>query len=338
MCTSITVKSDNGQVFYGRTMDINAGMFGEDPGVNVSIITIPKNFEVDSQLDKWTSKYSVVGVGTTDTTCLYDGINEAGLAGDMQVLIECSHASKSELEQRNQTGLLAEEFVTFVLTNFGSVAEIKDNIGKYGLLDQKYKIGPDSLQVPAHYTFVDESGAGIVVEPTDNGAFKVYDSIGVMTNSPEYGWHLTNIRNYISLDSIDPKKPKKIGEKVTLNPIELGTGYGMFGLPGDYTSPSRFVRATMISNHLDSFSNSDGINQLYSAFRTVMVPKGLEKESQDDPLSDFTRYWAGYDLAERRIYVQTCRNIGFSTMKLNADQKEITYTEIDLNNCAKELV
>jgi penicillin V acylase-like amidase (Ntn superfamily) len=338
MCTSITITADNGQVFYGRTMDLNAGMFGEDPGVNASVITIPKDFEIQSQLSNWKTKYSVVGVGTNDTTCLYDGVNEAGLAGDMQVLMECTHASKSELEQRNKTGLLAEEFVTFVLTNFDSVAQIKEQIGNYALFDQAYKVGPSSLQVPCHYTFFDETGAGVVLEPTDHGAFEVYDSMGVMTNSPEYSWHLTNVRNYISLDAIDPKKPKEISDKVTLDPIELGTGYGMFGLPGDYTSPSRFVRATMVSNHLDSFSNNDGINQLYSSFRTVMVPKGLERSSKEDPLSDCTRYWAGYDLAQRRIYVQTCCNIGFSTMKLNSDQKEVSYTEIDLKHGAKELI
>ncbi|BDR56130.1 linear amide C-N hydrolase [Xylocopilactobacillus apis] len=337
MCTSITITSKEGQVFYGRTMDFNMGMFGEDPGTLTSILTFPKGSKLESQYTPWDSKYAVMGVGSKGTICLYDGVNEAGLSGDLQVLMECTHATSDELAKRNLTGLMAEEFVTYVLSNFKDVADIKEHINEYGLIDQPYKVAGQSIQVPAHYTFVDETGAKIVVEPTNQGGFKVYDSIGIMTNSPEYSWHLTNIRNYISLDNIDPKKPRQISKDVTLSPIEMGTGYGMFGLPGDYTSPSRFVRSTMISNHLDDFSSDDGINQLYSAFRTVMVPRGLERASKEDPLSDFTRYWAGYNLSERRIYVQTCRGIGFSTMKLDPNQKEITNTEIDMSNSAKEL-
>ena len=75
----------------------------------------------------------------------------------------------------------------------------------------------------------------------------------------------------------------------------------MFGLPGDYTAPSRFVRATMLANHLDAFPADQGLNQLYGVFRSVMVPRGLEKEAADNPLSDCTRYWAGYDLTQRRL-------------------------------------
>ena len=337
MCTSITVTSDKNRVFYGRTMDLALGMFGEDPGIPTSVITIPKGYNMESQYQPWKTKYSVMGIGGKGGNCLYDGVNEAGLAGDLQVLMECSRASEGELAERNLIGLMGEEFVSFVLSNFKSVAEIKENIGKYALIDKQYELEGQKFQVPAHYTFVDESGAGVVLEPTSNGAFKVYDSMGVMTNSPEYDWHLTNIRNYISLDKWDFKKPKKIGEKLTLEPIEAGTGYGMFGLPGDYTSPSRFVRATMISNCLDPFSDNAGINQLYSAFRTVIIPRGLERANQEDPMSDLTRYWSGYDLNERRVYVQTCNGIGFSTIKLDVNQKEISYKDIDTSDYAKEI-
>ncbi|BDR58207.1 linear amide C-N hydrolase [Xylocopilactobacillus apicola] len=338
MCTSITVRSVEGQVYYGRTMDYSAGMFGEDPGTPTSVITIPKGSQIKSQLNSWDSKYAVMGVATTGTVCLFDGINEAGLAGDMQVLMECSYASKDELAKRNLTGLLCEEFVTFVLTNFKSVAEIKEQIHNYALVDQAYELGGQKVHVPLHFTFFDESGAGVVLEPTDHGAFKVYDSTGVMTNSPEYSWHLINVRNYISLDNINRGKPKKLSDKLTLEPVEMGTGYGLTGIPGDYTSPSRYVKSTMVSSFMDPFKKEDGINQLYSAFRTVIIPRGLERNSAEDPLSDFTRYWAGYDISERRVYIQTCRGIGFSTMKLDPNQKEIKYTEIDLSNYSKELV
>lgn len=335
MCTSITLASKEGNVFFGRTMDFAAGMFGEDPGSPMSIVTIPAGAQVASQLNPWTAKYAAMGVGSTGTVCLMDGVNDQGLAGDLQVLMECEHASASDLQQRNLTAVLGEEFVTFVLTHFSSVAEIKAHINEYGLLDQPLTQENESVETPLHFTFADTTNSAVVLEPTDNGAFKVYDSIGVMTNSPEYNWHLTNIRNYISLDKFDPKTTKKVSERVSLDPIEAGTGYGMFGLPGDYTSPSRFVRSTFLANNLDSFTADNGINQLYSVFRTAMVPRGLERASQDDPLSDCTRYWSGYDLTKKEMYVQTCRGLTFTAKKLNPQSQEVTYTDIEIDNLVK---
>lgn len=333
MCTSITLTSTEGRVFYGRTMDLNLGMFGEDPGTDAtSIVNIPQGVRIDSQLEPWTAKYAAIGVGGRDSFYLYDGVNEHGLAGDVQVLMEATHATADSLKDRNLKGLLGEEFVTFVLTNFKSVADIKEHIGEYALLDQPSVSGDQSMELPLHYTFFDETKAGVVLEPTDNGAFKLYDSIGVMTNSPEYDWHLTNIRNYISLDNLDPKKPKSVSANLTLQPIEAGTGYGMFGLPGDYTAPSRFVRATMLANHLDPFSADQGLNQLYGVFRSVMVPRGLEKEAADNPLSDCTRYWAGYDLTQRRLCVQSCRGLAFTAQTLKAQGETITFTPIDVSD------
>ncbi|WP_259335375.1 hypothetical protein [Bombilactobacillus bombi] len=61
MCTSIAINADNGQVFWGRTMDMNLGMFGEDPGIDVDIINIPCGATIASQLQPWTSKYSMMG-------------------------------------------------------------------------------------------------------------------------------------------------------------------------------------------------------------------------------------------------------------------------------------
>lgn len=335
MCTSITISSKEGNVFFGRTMDLNSGMFGEDPGAPMSIMNIPAGAQIESQLQPWTAKYAAMGVATTGTACLMDGINEYGLAGDIQVLMEATHASTADLDKRNLKPVLGEELITFVLTHFKSVAEIKDHIQEYGLLDQPLTSGDLSVEMPLHYTFADETNAAVILEPTDNGAFKVYDSIGVMTNSPEYNWHLTNIRNYISLDNMDPKTTKVVSDRLSLEPIEAGTGYGMFGLPGDYTSPSRFVRATFVANHMDPFTAEDGINQLYSIFRTVMVPRGLEREAPDNPLSDYTRYWAGYDLTKRELYVQTCRGVGLTGKKLDPDAKEITYSDIDISNLVK---
>lgn len=50
---------------------------------------------------------------------------------------------------------------------------------------------------PLHYAITDKTGAGIVVEYTNNGTLNIYDNqVGVLTNSPPYDWQLTNLGQY----------------------------------------------------------------------------------------------------------------------------------------------
>ena len=92
---------------------------------------------------------------------------------------------------------------------------------------------------PFHYVVYDAAGASIAIEPI-GGKLKIYDNpLGVMTNSPTFDWHMTNLRNYIALNPRNVP-PLKI-DGMTFR--QFGEGSGMLGLPGDTTPPSRFVRA-----------------------------------------------------------------------------------------------
>ncbi|AXX65559.1 linear amide C-N hydrolase [Bombilactobacillus bombi] len=338
MCTSISLTADNGQVFWGRTMDLNVGVFEDDAGLPASIVNIPQGATITSNLHSWTSKYDVMGIGSTKNLNIFDGVNSAGLAGDLQVLLESTHATAEQLQERHLKPLLGEEFVTFVLSNFQSVAEIREHIQEYGLLYHPYRHGYIRSQFSGHYLFIDETNDSVVIEPTDQGAFRLYDSVGVMTNSPEYYWHITNLRNYINLSNINPHKNKKVyNDRLALAPIATGTGYGMLGLPGDYTSPSRFVRAALIADSLGDFKPEAGINQLFSVLKSVTVPQGVQRGYKSSPVSDHTRYWVGYDLTERRLYVQTCLGLAFNTSKLKPHRSQITRTKIQVSNQAIEL-
>lgn len=335
MCTGIRIKAVNGDIFFGRTMDLAMPMFGEDNGaqsIPSSLISIPTGTHLASQLTPWDAKYATMGMGVTNSIILYDGINEHGLAGDTQVLIESTRKPAAEFDGTTLTPVLAEEFVTYILTQYASVAEIRDAYQNLALIDHPFVFDNQTLSFPLHYTFVDPTGDGVVLEPVNNGEFKIYDFIGVVTNSPEYNYHTTNIRQYIGLRNLDLPQNREINEHTTLTPIERGTGYGLVGMPGDYTSPARFIRSFYYSNFMDAFQREDGIANLYAAFRPVIIPRGLEHPSEDNPLSDFTRYWAGYDLTERTIYVQSARGLAFTAKTLDPSLTTITYEAIDLTN------
>lgn len=332
MCTNIKLTATNNDVFFGRTMDLNMSMFGEDQGtdLDVKIVSIPRNITIESQLTPWDSKYSVLGIGTKDTPIIYDGINECGLTGDCQVLVECTRNSTNEIKSKNRIPVIGEEFVTYILTNFESVQEIRNSYTNFMLTEQPFLYEESNLQFPLHYSFIDKLGDGIVLEPVISGGFKLYEYIDVMTNSPEYDYHTVNIRNYIGLENVGVTEKKING--INIKPIENGTGYGLLGIPGDYTSPSRFVRSFYYKSMLDPFESDKGINTLYSLFRPLIIPRGLEHAQKGDKLTDYTRYWSGYDITNQTVYIQTGEGLAITSKSLDNSLTKITYEDIELNN------
>lgn len=332
MCTSVKIKATSGEYFWGRTMDMSVPLFPDKSGYYVPcrITSLPSNVELDSQLTKWTSKYSAIGVGFEDSPVLFDGINEHGLAGDLQVLTECGWAELADIEKNNKTPLIGEELVCYMLTNYKSVAEVRENFNQFMLVNQPYVLGKTDFHFPVHFSFVDETGDSIVLEPQEDGSLVMFTHIGVMANSPRYDYHEVNVRNYIGINSTDKSDNKVFNDGVTIKPIENGTGYGMFGLPGDYTSPSRFIRSFFLSKSLSPFDKEGGMNALYSVFRSSIIPQGIEKNEKNPLVSDFTRYWSGYNIADRTLVVQTGKGLAFTTKVLDKDIKSITYDEIQL--------
>lgn len=333
MCTSIEMTAKNGEVFWGRTMDLSLPMFGELGGGARSVITsFPAGVKIKSQLKSWSALYAVMGIGIRGTSILYDGINEAGLAGDLQVLFETTAASRTEIDQRNQIPVMNAEFVTYILTHYQSVAEIRQNYHQFAVLAESMVVHGKTVTTPIHYNFVDPSGDSVVLEATDRGSFKLYDSVGVMTNSPEYDWHVTNLRNYIGLDKWNLRHRRRYREGQVLKPLDAGIGYGLASLPGSYTSVDRFIRSFMITNMMDEFEAKDGVNQLYAAFHSVIIPQGVERNSENNTASEHTRYWVGYDLEQRRLYVQPSVGLAFTSKQLDPLTADIEIEEINTGN------
>jgi choloylglycine hydrolase len=93
---------------------------------------------------------------------------------------------------------------------------------------------------------------------------KIFDApLGIITNAPSYDWHETNLRNYINLSPV--ALPGKKIEDLNFKP--LGGGSGMIGLPGDFTPPSRFVRAVAFSKTARPTPTGD--ETIYEVFRIL---------------------------------------------------------------------
>jgi choloylglycine hydrolase len=75
--------------------------------------------------------------------------------------------------------------------------------------------------VPLHYIIYDTKGKSLVIEYV-KGKLNIYDNpIGVLTNSPGFEWHLTNLRNYINISpkSASDQKIKNKNVSQRIKPI-----------------------------------------------------------------------------------------------------------------------
>ena len=71
-----------------------------------------------------------------------------------------------------------------------------------------------------------------------------------------------------------PKEPQNyFSDKLALH--AYSRGMGALGLPGDFSSPSRFVRASFVKmNAVSSQTEWGGLNQFFHILETVSQPRG----------------------------------------------------------------
>jgi choloylglycine hydrolase len=155
----------------------------------------------------------------------------------------------------------------------------------------------------AHFFIQDRSGKSIAIEPVD-GTLKVHDApLGVMANAPTYDWQMTNLANYINLSVKDIESTKVGDVKVSA----FGSGSGLLGLPGDFTPPSRFVRAVVYSQ--SAAPNKTADDAVLSAFHILNqfdIPKGsVVNAAVGQPVDEITEWTSVSDLKNLRWYFRT---------------------------------
>lgn len=301
-CTGITLKARDGAVLYGRTVEWGAFE------LHSRLVVVPRGHAFIGHTPdgkpglQWKSKYGVVGIDALKKDILIDGMNEAGLA--VGVFYHAGYAEYSAYDpQQAAVSLGPTDVSKFLLTTCVSVDDVRVAIAKVRVSP----IVEPALGFPApiHLIVTEPSGKAIVIEFL-KGQTVIYDNpLGVITNSPTFDWHLTNLRNYINLSPVG--LPEKSIDQLDFKP--LGAGSGMIGLPGDFTPPSRFVRAVALSK--TARATTDGPETLYELFRVLdsfNVPLGAaegsdeNKAKKDDAGMRSATLWTSAADAKNRVY------------------------------------
>jgi choloylglycine hydrolase len=294
----------DGSVIYARTLEFSPTIFFSN------IIIVPRGIEFTGETPtgvpglKWKGKYGIVGMDSLGLPSLTDGLNEAGLGAGAFFHPGFANYEKFE-ESKASRSIAPHDLVTWILSRFAAVEEVKASLDQVMVVP--VKAGPWGFVAPLHYIVHDKSGKSLVIEYL-KGKLTTYDNpLGILTNSPTFDWHLQNLQNFINLSPVEIPPREIIGMKMT----PFGAGSGMHGLPGDFTPPSRFVRATFLTDQSPQSGTAlEGIRQAFRILNQFDIPKGAHRTVADEAKAMYgeTVWTSAADLTNSRYFFHTINN------------------------------
>lgn len=268
-CTRFVYESKTGGLFVGRSLDWN-----ED--TSSDLWSFPKGMQRDGGIDghsiKWTSRYGSV-TSSIYNIATVDGMNEAGLVGNMLYLAEADYGTDSKSDKPS---LSVGAWLQYALDNYGTVAE-----AVAALRAEPFRIVapkmPTGDVAGAHLALSDVTGDNAVFEYID-GKLVIHHGKDhrAMTNSPSYD------------------------QQLAINAYWEDVG-GAAMLPGAYRAADRFVRTSYNLKSVPKFEDSSmALAAVLSMARAISVPVGINDPQKPNIA---TTYWRSVsDIGAKRYY------------------------------------
>ena len=319
MCTTIGFSYKEGMVF-GRTLELGISL-------DHKILVVPKNQKdfITGVGITFPSKYATMGSGFFTIASFGDGINEKGLMGSSNFIPKYASFAKEAIDKK--LNMTTSNAFDYLLSRCEDVDEVREEAKKIRLLA---KAGEDT-STSNHFFFMDASGNKVVLEPSE-GVLICHDNpYGVLTNSPDFGWHATNLKNYLHL------RPENREERTFngINVTKFGEGTGMMGLPGDFTPPSRFVRAAyFVSSTPKNLDRESALLQGLRILSQFDIPSGSVVEPKENH-QDQALYTSMMDTKTKTYLIKCHDNINVQAFRLEDYENE---TEIKFISLEKSMI
>ena len=263
MCTAVTYKTKDH--YFGRNLDLE---YSYEETVTIT----PRKFPFDfRKMRRMENHYAIIGMAyvAEGYPLYYDGTNEKGLSiAGLNFPGNAHYAPYAE----GKDNITPFELTPWILGQCATVTEAETLLHRINLLNENFS---EELPLsPLHWIIADRERA-IVLEAVKDG-IKIYDDpVGVLTNNPPFDYHLFNLNNYMTLSKCQPENAWDI-------PLETySRGMGAMGLPGDYSSMSRFVKAAFVKmNSVSGDGEEESVSQFFHILKSVEMPRGcveLEK-------------------------------------------------------------
>lgn len=328
-CTGISLTAKDGSFVHARTIEWAGSALKSE------YVIVPRGEQLTSFTPtgkngiSFHARHGVVGLSTAEKEFIVDGINEAGLAAGLFYFPR--YGSYVEYDPRLNAQTLADlQVVPWILTQFSTIDEVKSAIDKVHIVSLDPQIAST-----VHWRISEPDGRQVVVEIIDGKAHFYENSVGVITNSPGFEWHVTNLNNYINLAPGDAPLWKLGGVDLHY----FGGDSGLLGLPGDFTPPSRFVRAAFFRatapQRADAFET---VVQCFHLLNNFDVPIGVEHPLGEVPdIPSATQWTIAVDLTHRIVYYKTAYNNTIRCIELaDIDFAKVAYQSHPLDKVQQQ--
>jgi len=298
-CTGIRLTAKDGSVVVARTLEFGADLESK-VGVFPAGTTITGALPNNAAGLSFKTKYGIVGANAFGLPTVVEGLNDRGLyVGEF---FFPGYAGYADVTTENASRAMAGyQYSMWILGNFASVAEVK---AAYDRVVLAPTVVPQlGMAPPVHFRIVDKTGAAVVVEPIGGKLVMYDDPLGVITNSPTFDWHMTNLGNYVGLS---PENRASITlQGATIN--SFGQGSGFYGIPGDFTPPSRFVRAVAYeAAAVQPATASDAVQQVFHILNNFDIPVGAVRDQVNGKtIDEWTLWTTADDLTNLQFYFRT---------------------------------
>lgn len=259
MCTAVTYKTKD--FYFGRTLDYSFS-YGDE------ITITPRNFCFCFRKEGvLRSHYALIGMAhvAEGYPLYYDAVNEKGLG--MAGLNFVGNAHYTDIKE-GKYNVAPFEFIPWILGQCATVKEARERIKNLNLVDILFNEKLPQAQL--HWIIADCNEA-ITVESTQSG-IHVYDNeVGILTNNPTFEEQMFQLNNYMCLSTGEPEN--HFCSKLPLK--AYSHGMGAIGLPGDWSSQSRFVKAAFAKlNSVCGDSEGESVSQFFHILGCVQELRG----------------------------------------------------------------
>lgn len=287
MCTAATYQTKD--FYFGRNLDL---YYSYQEVVTVTPRRFPFPFRNGTLLQE---HYAMIGMATIAEgyPLYYEATNEKGLS-----LAGLNFPGNAVYQPfcPGKDNVASFELIPWILGQCENVEVALEILQNIQIWDTPFSdVFPPS---PLHWMLADRNRC-IVLEPMANGLEIHENPFGVLTNNPPFDFHRYNVARYLNLTTDEPIN--RFSDQVTLQPFSLGMG--STGLPGDPSSPSRFVKAAFVKlNSRSGSSEAESVSQFFHILSSVAQQRGIT--GVDGGKFEYTLYSSCCN-ADRGIYYYT---------------------------------
>lgn len=259
MCTAATLLTKHH--YFGRNLDLE---YSYEESVTITPRNYPFRFR---RTDTIKQHFAMIGTAYVyeDYPLYYEATNEKGLSMAGLNFPENAYYKEAVSDKIN---IAPFEFIPWILGQCATVSEATTLLKNTNLLNEDHS---NKLPLTSLHWMISDRHASIVVESVKEGIHIYQNPVGVLTNNPTFDKQLFYLNNYMNLTNKEPENQFA----PNLNLKIYSRGMGAFGLPGDWSSQSRFVKAAFVKmNSVCGTSEDESISQFFHILSSVEHPRG----------------------------------------------------------------